>query len=133
MNIFEVNNIKDEFVDESSTMAKKYLDQLNELMEKIDSTKIKNIDLVCKHFFSGAAVYANGKICITLTPAGFAIKLPEKHRNKLLKNKDGKPLHYFPGSPIKKEYVVFSKNMKNNLRSLRYWIKISIDYVTDKL
>ncbi len=110
-------------------MAKKYLDQLVELMEKIDSTKFKDIDLKCKHFFRGAAVYANGKICITLTPAGFAIKLPEKHRNKLLGNKDTKPLHYFPDSPIKKEYVVFPKNMKNNLRSLRYWTKISIEYV----
>jgi len=110
-------------------MVKKYLDQLSELMEKIDSTKFKGIDLKCKHFFSGAAVYANGKICITLTPAGFAVKLPEKYRNKLLKNKDAKLLYYFLGSPIKKEYVVFPKNIKNNLRSLRYWIKISINYV----
>ena len=110
-------------------MAKKYLDPLSELMKKIDSTKFKNIDLKCKHFFSGAAVFANGKICITLTPAGLAMKLPEKHRNKLLKNKDAKPLHYFPGSPIKKEYVVFPKDIKNNLRSLRYWVKISVEYV----
>ena len=58
------------------------------------------------------------------------MKLPEKHRNKLLKNKDAKPLHYFPGSPIKKEYVVFPKDIKNNLRSLRHWVKISIEHVT---
>jgi len=49
-------------------------------MKKIDSTNFKSIDLKCKHFFSGAVVYVNGKICITLTPAGFAVKLPEKHR-----------------------------------------------------
>lgn len=110
-------------------MVKKYLDPLSELMKKIDSTKFKNIDLKCKHFFSGAAVFANGKICITLTPSGLAMKLPEKHRNQLLKNKDAKPLHYFPGSPIKKEYVVFPKDIKNNLRSLRYWVKISVEYV----
>jgi len=36
----------------------------------------------------------------------------------------------FSGSPIKKEYIVFPKNIKDNLRSLRYWIKISIEYVT---
>ena len=110
-------------------MAKKYLVPLSELMKKIDSTKFKNIDFECKHFFSGAGVYANGKIYITLTPAGLAMKLPEKHRNKLLKNKNGKPLHYFPGSPIKKEYVVFSKEIKNDFRKLRNWIKISIEYV----
>lgn len=110
-------------------MAKKYLDQLNELMKKIDSTKFKNVDLECKYFFSGAAIYVNRKICITLTPAGFAVKLPEKYRNKLLKNKDAKHLHYFPGSPIKKEYAVFPKDIVNNLKSLRYWVKISIEYV----
>ena len=47
-------------------MAKKYLDQLTKLMNNVDATKFKNVDLKCKHFFSGAAVYANGKICITL-------------------------------------------------------------------
>ena len=110
-------------------MAKKYLDQLTKLMGKIDSGKFKGVDLKCKHFFSGAAVYANGKICITLTPAGFAVKLSEKHRSKLLKNKDAKPLHYFPGSPVKKDYVVFPKGIKNDLRKLRYWVKISVEYV----
>ncbi len=111
-------------------MAKKYLDQLIKLMGKIDSTKFKGVDLKCKHFFSGAAVYADGKICMTLTPAGFAVKLPEKHRDKLLKNKDAKPLHYFPGSPVKKEYAVFPKDIENDLRKLRYWVKISIEHVT---
>jgi len=40
-----------------------------------------------------------------------------------------KPLHYFPGSPVKKDYVVFPKGIENDLRKLRYWVKISVEYV----
>ena len=61
-------------------MAKKYLQQLSALIKQSTSGKFKDIKLECKHFFSGAAVYADGEICITLTPVGFAIKLPEESR-----------------------------------------------------
>ena len=62
-------------------MAKEYLDKLSKLMIKAFTTKLNKGELVVKHFFSGAAVYANGKICITLTPIGLAIKLPESDLN----------------------------------------------------
>ncbi|SRR6266571_7020269 len=60
-------------------MAEGYLEQLSALMEQATSGKIWD-KLECKHFFSGAAVYINGKICMSLTPVGFAIKLPENLR-----------------------------------------------------
>ena len=83
----------------------------------------------CKHFFSGAALYANGRICITLTPAGFAIKLPEESRNTLLRQKGAKHLRYFPKGPIKKDYVVLPKTMLNDMRSLRRWVRVSVEFV----
>jgi len=110
-------------------MVKKYFDNLNELMNKIYPSKLKEGELVVKHFFSGAAVYVNGKICMTMTPVGFAIKLPEENRIKLLKEKDVKPLRYFPKAPIKKEYVVLSESRVGDLVSLRHLVKISVDYV----
>ena len=58
-----------------------------------------------KHFFSGAAAYAQGRICITLTPVGLAMKLPKNSQARLLKA-GGKVLRYFPKAPIKKDYVV---------------------------
>ena len=110
-------------------MAKEYLDKLTALIDKATSGTFKNISLECKHFFSGAALYANGKICISLTPVGFAIKLPEESRNALLKQKGTKPLRYFPEGPIKKDYVILSKTILNDVKILRHWVKLCIEHV----
>ena len=111
-------------------MAKEYLDELSALIDKTASGSFKNIRLECKHFFSGAALYVNGKICMSLTPVGFAIKLPEESRNTLLKQKGTKPLRYFPEGPIKKDYVVLPKTILNDAKVLRQWIKLGIEYMT---
>lgn len=109
-------------------MAEEYLEQLSTLMEKAASRTIKD-NLECKHFFSGAAVYAKGRICMSLTPVGFAIKLPERSRNVLIKQQGAKPLRYFPKGPIKKDYVVLPKTVLNDIKALRNWVKTSIEYV----
>jgi len=111
-------------------MTKEYLDKLSELMNKIYPTKPRNVKLIIKHFFSGAAVYANRKICITLTPIGLAIKLPEEHRVKLLKQKGVKSLKYFPKAPIKKEYIVLPESKLKDLVKLKRFVNMSINYVT---
>ncbi len=110
-------------------MAKEYLEKLSSIMKQATARRFKDVNLECKHFFSGAAVYANGRICISLTPIGFAIKLPEKSRERLLKEKGTKNLRYFPKGPIKKDYVVLPKVMLNDIKALRSWVKITIDYV----
>lgn len=109
-------------------MAREYVERLTALVGEATSGRFKDIDLECEHFFSGAALYANGKICISLTPVGFAIKLPEASRNALLKQKGTKPLRYFPQGPIKKDYVVLPKTMLNDMKVLRYWVKLSIEH-----
>ena len=113
-------------------MTKEYLDKLSDLINKIYPTKPRNVELIIKHFFSGAAVYANGKICITLTPAGVAIKLPEKYRAKLIKEKCIKSLRYFPMAPIKKEYIVLPESKIRDLTKLKRLIKTSINYVVNR-
>ena len=110
-------------------MAKEYLIQLSALMKEATARRFTDVDLECKHFFSGAAVYVNGKICMSLTPVGFALKLPEGAREKLKKEKRAKPLRYFPNGPIKKDYVVLPKRMVNDVKVLRHWVKICIDHV----
>jgi len=107
-------------------MAEKYLKQLIKIMNKIH---FKDVNLECKHFFSGAAVYVNGKICMSLTPAGFALKLPEESRNILKKEKGARVLRYFPKAPIKKEYVILPQKMLNDTKQLKVWIQNSIQYV----
>ncbi len=110
-------------------MAKQYLDQLTALIRQATSGRFKDVNLECRHFFSGAAVYANGRICMSLTPVGFAIKLPEESRNTLLKHKGAKHLRYFAKGPVKKYYVVLSKTMLKDMRTLRHWIRVSIEHV----
>ncbi len=110
-------------------MAQKYLERLTALMREATSGRFKDIKLEYKHFFSGAALYANGKICISLTPVGFATKLPEESRNALLKQKGTKPLRYFPEGPIKKDYVVLPKSILNDVKVLRHWVKLCIEHV----
>jgi TfoX/Sxy family transcriptional regulator of competence genes len=109
-------------------MAKEYLEQLTALIGQAASGRFKNVKLECKHFFSGAAVYADGRICMSLTPVGFAIKLPEASRHILMKQKGAKELRYFPEGPIKKDYVILPKTMLNDMKVLRHWVKVSIEY-----
>lgn len=42
-------------------MTKAYLDKLNDLMAEIKPDLVSEASLEIKHFFSGAAVFANGK------------------------------------------------------------------------
>ena len=109
-------------------MAKEYLDQLSAIMKQATARRFNDVNLECKHFFSGAAVYADGRICISLTPVGFAIKLPEKSRDVLLKEKGTKHLRYFPKGPIKNDYVVLPKAMVDDVKLLRRWVKLTIEY-----
>lgn len=85
-------------------MAQPYLNVLEELVAR----ELSGIPgLVCKHFFSGAALYSNMAICASLTPAGFAFKLPEHRCSELIASGKASPLRYFENSPVKKGYVLF--------------------------
>ena len=110
-------------------MAKGYLEKLSAFIEKATSDCSENIHLECKHFFSGAALYAEERICISLTPVGLAIKLPEETKDKLLKNKNAVPLRYFPKGPIKKGYVLFPDGVEKGGKSLHKYVKESIEYI----
>ena len=110
-------------------MAKQYLDMLSELMADISSNLSTTANLEIKHFFSGAAVYADGRMCITMTPAGFALKLPAGLRDELLAQEGTKHLQYFPEAPIKKDYVVLPQRMLSDRDTLCFWVDKSIAYV----
>jgi hypothetical protein len=89
---------------------------------------LKGVKLECKHFFSGAAVYADGRICMSWTPVGFAIKLPETLRSALMNQQGAKCLRYFPKGPIKKDYVVLPTLMLQEIGTLERLAKTSIEY-----
>ncbi len=108
-------------------MAQAYLDELESMLAPLAARLAPGTKLEFKHFFSGAALYAGGRICITLTPAGLAMKLPEADRAALRK-RGAKPLRYFPKAPIKKDYVVLPRAVRDNTRSLRSWARKSVEY-----
>ncbi len=108
-------------------MAQAYLDELESMLAPLAARLAPGAKLEFKHFFSGAALYAGGRICITLTPAGLAMKLPEADRAALRK-RGAKPLRYFPKAPIKKDYVVLPRAVRENTRSLRSWARKSVEY-----
>ncbi len=110
-------------------MAKKYLEQLSALMQPLISGMVDDVESECKHFFSGAAFYVDNRICITLTPVGFAIKLPEILRTGVLKQKGVEELQYFPNGPVKKDYAVLSKEILNNKAELQVLVRQSIEFV----
>ncbi|MFV2056515.1 MAG: hypothetical protein ACC707_08595 [Thiohalomonadales bacterium] len=112
-------------------MAKEYLDKLSTFIEKTTTELTDSVELECKHFFSGAALYADGKICLSLTPVGLAIKLPEKTRTLLIDQKKAILLRYFPKAPIKKDYVLFPAGLTKG-KSLYKYVKEGIDFVTSK-
>lgn len=84
-------------------MAQPYLDELQQLVNRFGSG---GQNLVCKHFFSGAALYFDGRICASLTPKGLAFKLPGPRCEDLIAKGEAVPLRYFDNSPIKKGYIL---------------------------
>ncbi len=109
-------------------MAKEYLDKLSPFIEKATSDCFDGAHLECKHFFSGAALYADERICISLTPVGLALKLPEQSKERLLKNKKAVALRYFPKAPIKKDYVLFPGGIDKGGKGLYKYVRESIEY-----
>ncbi len=110
-------------------MASKYLVEISTFISEILPDCTDDVDLECKHFFSGAALYADGRICVTLTPVGLAIKLPQETRTQLLAAKKAIPLRYFPNAPIKKDYVLFSDGLDCDIDLISSYIIQSIEYV----
>jgi len=109
-------------------MAEPYRERLVIMLRVIRLSKARGVRLECRHFFSGAALYANGIICASLTPVGFA--LPEESRAALLRQRRARPLRYFKEGPVKKEYVVLSAATASEPAAIATLLRESIRYAT---
>ena len=96
-------------------------------MQRAGPARDRGKGVECKHFFSGAAAYADGRIFASLTPAGFALKLPAESCAALTM-RGATPLRYFAKAPIKKDYVVLPKELADNDEALAPWIEESIRF-----
>ncbi len=110
-------------------MAQPYLDELSELLRGWKPTRPRGVGLECKHFFSGAALYANGAIAASLTPAGLALKLPEATRRELFRTRKGRRLRYTARSPVKRDHAVLSPSTASHAPEVRRLLESSIRFV----
>jgi len=86
-------------------------------------------NLVCKHFFSGAALYSHGAICVSLTPVGLAFKLPESLCSKLIDSGTASHLRYFEKSSIKKDYALFPNVEELSDGATAKYLRLAIEHV----
>lgn len=110
-------------------LAEPYLNHLSRIVERLEPIPLENVTLETKHFFSGAALYANGKICASLSPGGFAVKLPEEVRQNLIGEGSAQEFRFFERGPIKREYVVLVDAIVQDEKALRKLIEIGAQYV----
>lgn len=108
-------------------MVKSFLVDLKSFVDRLSLSKAEAGSIEYKHFFSGAAAYARGKIFMTLTPAGLALKLPDDDCEALLAA-GAKPLRYFPKAPIKKNYVVMPEDLVAETKTMTRWVRAGMAY-----
>lgn len=111
-------------------MAELYLARLSQIVDRLEPISGGDLTLETRHFFSGAALYANGKICATLGPAGFALKLPAEKRSSLIEEERGQEFHFFPEGPVKREYIALSDAIIQDEEKLRELISLSANFVS---
>ncbi len=109
-------------------MVESYRQTLQSMLTRL-ALNSPDVAITCKHFFGGAAGYADGRIFISLTPAGLALKLPEVERARLI-DQGATPLRYFADGPIKKDYVVVPDELAGDDGALAPWIVASIRFVS---
>jgi hypothetical protein len=109
-------------------MAKPYLEYLVRIVDSLKLEVAEGVNLETKHFFSGAALYANGKICGSLSPAGFALKLPAEVGQSLIDEGKGIEFRFFANGPIKREYVALSDSIVQDESTLGKLLDVSIRY-----
>lgn len=109
-------------------MVESYLNALERLLQQTAVGQNDAVKIDTRHFFSGAAAYADERIFMSLTPAGLALKLSADDCALLL-SQGATPLKYFPKAPVKKDYVVLPDRIAENKASLNGWIGKSAAYV----
>ena len=88
-------------------MAKEYVEKLSNLVRELKIEDEVAFPLEVKHFFSGAALYANEHICASWSPVGLAFRLAEQESGRLIASGQAKPLRYFAKGHVKKGYALF--------------------------
>jgi hypothetical protein len=107
------------FVGVIKFMAKEYFEKLSALVHELDIENEISAQMEIKHFFSGAALYVNGKIRVTWSPVGLAFKLPTLEVSQLIDRGEAIPLKYFPDGNEKKGYALIENHVSRKPSQLK--------------
>jgi len=110
-------------------MAKVYLEKLSVLVSSLKLSDEITGSIEAKHFFSGAALYVNGTICVSWSPVGLPFKLPQRDVEQLINSGKAKPLKYFPKGHIKKGYALFESPEEKKPTYWKKYFKVASEQV----
>ena len=111
-------------------MAKEYFEKLSTLIYDLKIEDAVDFPIEVKHFFSGAALYANETICASYSPVGLAFKLPESEVRKLIGSGQANPLKYFANGRVKKGYALFENPDQINSQQLKKQFLMAVQQVS---
>ncbi len=88
-----------------------------------------DMDLTFKPMFGGVCAYVGGRVFVSLSNIGLALKLPAEAQAELLAEEGAKRLQYEPDAPPSKQYIVVPPPMQADTAALAAWLVQSVDYV----
>jgi len=97
----------------------------HDLQKKMEAAMPANVDWRFKPMFGGIGVYANDRMCVSLSDIGLAVKLAPAEQEALLKLKGAKRLQYEPSMPPSRTYIVVPDAMLRDRKALGHWLSLS--------
>jgi len=91
----------------------------------------RSAHLRCKHFFAGAALYADGKICALLLPDGLACKLGQPRCAELISDQRAVPLCDTYGDGANSSYALFPEPDELDDKSIINLLRECISFVAN--
>ncbi len=95
------------------------------LQEKMQAAMPAHVAWRFKPMFGGIGVYADDRMCVSLSDVGLAVKLGPAEQEALLQRKGATRLQYDPSTPPSKTYVVVPDAMLSDRRELGHWLSVS--------
>lgn len=92
-----------------------------------------DLEMTFRPMFGGIMGYAEGKVFVSLSDVGLALKLEGADREALLAIAGAKPLQYEPSHPPSKSYVVVPEALLSDPDGLRPWIVRSVERLAQKV
>ena len=113
-------------------MTSSYLEKVATLVTRTRPRLAVTHQLYFRNCFGAVAGYVNDGIFISCGRFGVALRLPPSSLEQLFKDKDVRPLKYFPNGHVKKEYAVIPDRIVEDKHRFKKLLDKSIEYSLSK-